>query len=350
MRIEDVRVVALDFPLREPFEISLGEQTSAKNLAVVITIDGGVTGYGEGSPIAPVSGETQDAAIATARAAGDLLLGEDLTHYRKLVRTVRETFPGAVSATLAVEMALLDAYCRVHEIPLAALFGGGPAAVETDLTIPIIEPDIARERARRAVDRGFTQLKIKTGTDVISDVERVEAVRTGAPGVGIKIDANQGWTPAETGHFADACADRGIDLELIEQPVRADDIAGLARTRETVSVPIAADESVFTPADAVRIVREDAADVINVKLGKSGLLGARDIAAIAEGANLELMIGCMLESALGIHAAAHVVAGTGLFSYVDLDGNLLLAEDVADVAYGQTIEPVGPGHGIEPDL
>jgi L-alanine-DL-glutamate epimerase-like enolase superfamily enzyme len=349
MRISDVRVAPLDLALEEPFKISLGTQTVAENVLVALETEDGTVGYGEGSPIAPVTGETQAGTVATARAAAGLLEGEDLADHRVRVREVRETFPGAVSATLAIETALLDAYCRVRGLPLAALFGGDPAPVETDLTIPIVEPDAARETACRAADRGFDHLKVKTGSDVIADVERVAAVREGAPDTEIKIDANQGWTPAETVRFADGCADHCIDLALIEQPVRADDVAGLARTRDAVSVPIAADETVFTPADAVRVVRADAADVINLKIGKSGLLGVREIVAIAEAANLELMIGCMLESAIGIHAAAHVVAGTGAFSYVDLDGNLLLDEDVAAVDHGPLIEPTGPGHGIEPD-
>lgn len=350
MRIDAVRVAPLDLPLAEPFEISLGEQTAAENVAVAVETADGTVGYGEGSPIAPVTGETQKSAVATARASAELLVGEDLADYRSRAREVRETFPGAVSATLAVETALLDAYCRSREIPLSSLFGGDPSHVETDLTIPIVDPGDAEEKARRAVDRGFTHLKVKTGSDVTTDVERVAAVRDSAPDAEIKVDANQGWTPAETSRFADSCSDRGIELALIEQPVRADDVAGLARTRTAVSVPIAADETVFTPADAIRVVREEAADVINLKLGKSGLLGARDIVAIAEGANLDLMIGCMLESAIGIHAAAHLVAGTDAFSYIDLDGNLLLEKDVIDSAYGPTIEPSGPGHGISPNL
>lgn len=350
MRIAEVRVSPLDLPLTEPFETSLGTQTAAKNVAVAIETEDGTVGYGEGSPIAPVTGETQAAAVETARATADLLEGSDLADHRARISELRETFPGAVSATLAVETALLDVYCRVRDIPLSALFGGDPAPVETDITIPIVDPDEAGDIARDAADRGFGHLKIKTGNDVADDVKRVAAVRENAPAAEIKVDANQGWTPAETVRFADGCADRGVRLALIEQPVRADDVLGLACVREDVSVPIAADETVFTPADALRVVREDAADVINLKLGKSGLLGARDIVAVAEAANLELMVGCMLESAIGIHAAAHIVAGTEAFSYIDLDGNLLLNEDVADIDHGPLIKPTGPGHGIKPSI
>ncbi len=350
MNIADVRVAPLDLPLSEPFEISLGVQTAAENVVVAVETEDGTIGYGEGSPIAPVTGETRDAAVETARAATDLLVGEDLTDYRARVQDVRSTFPGTTSALLAVETALLDAYCRSRDLPLSALFGSDPGPVTTDLTVPIVDADVARKRARAADEDGFEHLKIKTGSTVVEDVERVAAVHEGAPGAELKVDANQGWTPKETVSFADACDDRGIDLALIEQPVPAADVVGLRQVREAVSVPVAADETVFTPEDAIRVVREEAADVINLKLGKSGLLGSRDIVAIAEAADLELMVGCMLESAIGIHAAAHVVSGTGAFSYVDLDGNLLLAEDVADVNHGPVIEPEGPGHGIVPDV
>jgi L-alanine-DL-glutamate epimerase-like enolase superfamily enzyme len=346
--IRDVTVEPLDLPLTEPFEISLGTQHEASNVLVTVETEA-ATGYGEGSPLPPVTGETRSAALATAEAMADLVVGKDVADYRHLAREVRSTFPGMVSAAFAVETAILDAYCRERDLPLAELFGGSPGTAETDLTIPIVPPDSAAENAARAVDDGFEHLKIKTGSDLDADVERVVAVRKAAPDAALKIDANQGWTPKETAAFADRVAECGIRLELIEQPVPADDAVGLARTRERVDVPIAADETVFTPTDAVEVVRGDAADVINVKLGKSGPLATADIVSIAEAANLELMVGCMLESAVGIHTSAHVVAGLGSFEYVDLDGNLLLAEDVTDIEYGPSLELSGPGHGITPN-
>lgn len=345
--ITSLSVRPLDLPLTEPFEISLGTQHSASNLLVTVETETGVTGYGEGSPIPPVTGETQAAAVETARATAELIEGQHVGEYRRLVEDVRASFPGMASALFAVETAILDAYCREAEIPLSALFGGQPTPVETDLTIPILPAETAAERAADAIERGFDQLKIKTGTDVTRDAERVTAVADAAPNAALKVDANQGWTPKETARFAEEIADRNIDLELIEQPVPATDIAGLAQARERVELPIAADESVFTPADAIRVVRESAADVINVKLGKSGPLAVADIAAIAAGADLELMVGCMLESAIGIHTSAHVVAGIGTFDYIDLDGNRLLESDLVDDE-GPTHDISGPGHGVTP--
>jgi L-alanine-DL-glutamate epimerase-like enolase superfamily enzyme len=343
-------VQPLNLPLTDPFEIALGTQREAENLLVSVETEAGVTGYGEGAPIPPVTGETRAAAVETARVAAGVVEGRDVRDYRALVDEVRSAFPGAVSALFAVETAILDAYCRERELPLSALFGGGPAPVETDMTIPIVDPEAAADRAERTTDEGYAQLKIKTGTDVTADVERVAAVADAAPDAALKVDANQGWTPKETARFAAAVQGRDIDLGLIEQPVPAADIAGLAAARDRVDVPIAADEAVFTPQDAIRVVREGAADVINAKLGKSGPLAVADIAAIARGAHLDLMVGCMLESAVGIHASAHVVAGIGGFDYVDLDGNRLLAEDVAAVDDGPVHDIDGPGHGITPRL
>lgn len=350
MKITKVEVHPIELPLIEPFEIALGTQTAASNLLVVITIEDDTTGYGEGAPIPPVTGDTQTSAISIAKAAADLLVDEPIRAYRRLIETVRSTFRGSPSATLAIEMAILDVYFRANHLPLSALFGGDPRPVRTDITIPIVESSVAAKRTNSAVARGFDAFKIKTGGDVEDDLDRLMAVREAAPSAQLKVDANQGWTIAEAIQFADRCADQGIGLELLEQPVRADDIAGMAAVTEGTKVPVAADETVFTPTDALEVARERAASVINVKLGKSGLIGANAIVNIAQAANLDLMIGCMLESSLAIHAAAHLVGGTNAFSYVDLDSNQLLKKDLIEVPPGPMINPSGPGHGVVPEM
>lgn len=347
-RIVELTAESLDLPLSEPFEISLGVQHEATNVLVTVETESGTVGYGEGSPIAPVTGETRQSALATARTAADIVEDRPVGNYRRLIDDLRSTFPGAVSANLAVETAVLDAFCRERDIPLSELFGGSPEPVETDITVPIGSVEETAQRTREAVQAGFEHLKIKTGNDVAEDIDRLVAVRDAAPDAALKVDANQGWTPKETRTFADGIANHGVDLDLIEQPVAADDVTGMADVRRHVDIPIAADETVFTPQDAFRVVEAEAADVINAKLGKSGPLAVAEIVAIAQGANLECMIGCMLESSIGIHTAAHVVAGTGAFSYVDLDSTRLLAEDVVDMPTGSVHEISGPGHGITP--
>jgi len=254
-----------------------------------------------------------------------------------------------VSTQFAIETAILDARCREIDCTLAELFGGTATPVQTDITIPIVPPDEAQRRAADAVEAGFQELKIKTGTRLDADLERLRAVHEAAPDVALKVDANQGWSIKESLTFLSRVQADGIELELLEQPVRKDDFSGLATITDQSPIPIAADEAVFSPADAIRIVRQNAADIINVKLGKSGLVSASDIISIAEAANLDLMIGCMLEGAVGIHASAHLVSGTGAFNYVDLDGNQLLADDFVATSMEPQIDITGPGHGITVD-
>ncbi|WP_368408866.1 dipeptide epimerase [Halorussus limi] len=349
MPVAELRVEPLTLALEAPFEIALGTRREARNVLVEVETEDGVVGYGEGSPLPPVTGETQDAAVAVAREAADLLVGRDLAEYRAVCADLRAAFPGANSALFALETAVLDAYARSRGLALSELFGGPPETVETDLTIPIVGSDEARERAASAAGAGFSHLKIKAGDGVSAAVERVAAAREGAPEAALKVDANQGWSSKETLRFLRRLRERGVELALLEQPVHRDDLAGLARVRDRARAPVAADEAVFSPEDALAVVRADAADVINVKLGKSGPVAAGEIAAVADAANLDLMVGCMLESALGIRASAHVVAGLGSFDYVDLDGNRLLAEDVAASEAGPDIEIAGPGHGVVPE-
>ena len=347
-QIKSTRVTALDLPLKEPFEIALGMQNNAKNVLVAVETDSGTVGYGEGAPIPSITGETQGATIATAKSMCSLITGAAIEEYRSISNTITAAFAGMPAARLAVETAIVDAYCRERDIPLSELVGNPPSPITTDLTIPIVPPDAGKVRAEKAVQKGYSELKIKTGTDIESDVERVVAVSDAAPEAELKVDANQGWTPTEAIRFVDNLESHGVQLQLLEQPVGRYDIDGIKYVRERVNVPVAADESVMIPEDALSVLRRGAADVINLKLNKSGLLGAMDIISIGRASGTELMIGCMLESAIGIHTGAHLAAGSNSFTYRDLDGNRLLAEDII-TDEGPTIDISGPGHGITPD-
>ena len=345
-RITDVSVDSFDHPLEDPFEISLGVQTEATNVLATVRTENGTFGYGEAAPIPPVTGETQESTMTIAREMGNLIKDVPVANFRQISSDLTEAFPSAPSAQLAVEMAVVDARCRDLGIPMAELFGGTAEPVETDVTVPIVDADEAKERAAAAVMDGYNHLKVKTGSDLEEDIDRVLSVAEGAPGANLKIDANQGWTVSETIRFDREMREHGVALDLIEQPVQHDDIQGLTKASRRVPTPIAADESLFTPADAVRLIRENAVDVMNLKLGKSGVVDALAIIDIAEAANIELMIGCMLESAVAIHTAAHVVAGTDAFSYIDLDGNRLLESSLVE-SEGPMIEISGPGHGVD---
>ena len=162
-----------------------------------------------------------------------------------------------------------------------------------------------------AVKQGFDILKVKVGKEGEKDVERIAAIRAAVgPDVQLRVDANQGWEAKEAVRIIRAMEDRGLCLDLVEQPVPAMDTDGLEHVTRNVETPILADEAVFSPRDAENIIRRRAADLINIKLMKTGgIWNALQICRMAEENGVECMLGCMLESRLSVAAAAHLAAG-----------------------------------------
>ncbi|HEX6122099.1 MAG TPA: dipeptide epimerase, partial [Ktedonobacterales bacterium] len=265
-----------------------------------------------------------------------LLEGQDVAAWRPLAGQLAASFEAQAAARAGVEAALLDALTRTWNIPLYQLFGGAGTRVETDITIPLVPPEHMTELAREHVARGATTLKIKVGTDVDDDADRVMAAMEGAPDCDLILDGNQGYTPTEALDLLQALSAEDVHPVLYEQPVHRHDLEGLRFVTERAGVPVAADEAMHTAADALRIARMGAASAVNIKLMKSGIVEALDIAAVCRAAHLELMVGAMMESRLGIATSAHLVAGLGGFRYVDLDTPMLLADDPFEGGYEQT--------------
>ncbi len=216
----------------------------------------------------------------------------------------------------------------------------------------MVTPEHGYELARDAVGKGIRTLKIKVGGDLREDVARVEAIREGAPGVSLMLDANQGYTASEALLCLEALDDRDIRPLLMEQPVHKDDHEGLRYVTQHTTVPIAADESASNAASVARLISIGACNVINIKLMKCGFVEAMDIAAVCRANHIQLMIGAMMESRLATSAAAHFVAGLGGFRYIDLDTPMLLAEDPFTGGYEQRggvydLSQVKSGSGIE---
>jgi L-alanine-DL-glutamate epimerase-like enolase superfamily enzyme len=199
--------------------------------------------------------------------------------------------------------------------------------------------------------RGARTLKLKVGTDVEDDADRVLAVVEAAPDCDFILDGNQGYSPREALDLLETLEGEDIQPILFEQPVHRHDFEGLRFVTERAHVPVAADESVHTAADALRIARMGAASVVNIKLMKSGIVEALDIAAVCRAARIRLMVGAMMESRLGTAASAHLIAGLGGFEYVDLDTPMLLAEDPFTGGFDQegmvySLEHIRAGLGV----
>lgn len=326
--IASIEAALVETPLRHVFATSqdkLARQVS-RRVAISLKLDDGTEAPSEATPVAYVTGETPESVLEAVAAAAAALIGGDVLRLRPLAARLHEALPTAPTARAGIEMALYNAHAAALGAPLWKLLGGATTRVETDITLSIV-PD-APDRAREAAERGFCCFKMKLGSpDPEEDFARILAVQEAVPGARFRLDANQAFTPDAAIAFIRRTADAGVHLELVEQPVAKEDLAGLDRVAAASPVPVFADEAVKSPADAVRLVRETRVHGINVKLMKAGVAGALDIVAIAWAAGLRLMIGCMLESRLGIACSLAVACGTGAFDFVDLDSHVLLAEE-----------------------
>jgi L-Ala-D/L-Glu epimerase len=322
LTIRKVTIEPINVLLDEPFTIAIGRKDTIENVLITVELDNGIKGYGEAAPLEPINGENQSTVLATLNSIKHFLVGKDVSAYRMISNHLKSAFWAQATARCAVEMALVDAFTRSLDIPLFKFFGGAVNRIETDYTIDIVAPEIARANAARLAGKGYRVLKTKVGKSLTEDIDRILAIREGAPECGIVLDANQGFSPQEAAFFLEELEKIGIRPDLFEQPVLKSDLPGMKYVKDRTSIPIAADESVFTTADAINVVRTGCADVINIKLMKSGIVEAIDIAAIARSANIKLMIGCMLETRLGLGCAVHLAAGMGGFDFVDLDPHL----------------------------
>jgi L-Ala-D/L-Glu epimerase len=350
--IQSISVEPLTLPLLEPFVIATGSVSEARNVLIIVTLYDGSKGYGECAPFPPSTGESQETALAAARGCAELLRGQDVASWRTLAKRIHSIYYAQSTVCAGMEMAILDALTRSYGMPLYVFLGGAGTSVETDMSIPIVPPERGYILAKEAMAQGIKTIKVKVGGNLREDVDRVEAVRGGAPSVCITLDANQGYKPNEALLCLEALNDRDIRPLLMEQPVHKDDYEGLRYITQHTTVPIAADESASNAASVARLLTMGAVNVVNIKLMKAGILEALDIAALCRAAHMDLMIGSMIESRLAVAAAAHFAAGLGGFSFVDLDTPMLLAEDPFVGGYEQRggvydVSGVQSGLGIE---
>ena len=353
MKITEVRLGRLHAPLRVPFKTALRSVDRVEDILVELHTDTGAVGYGEAPPTGPITGDTAGGIIGAVRELiAPALIGQEVDDFEAVAARVQKAGVHNTSAKAAVDMALWDLYGQLHGIPVHKLLGGARRQLVTDITISVNPPEQMAADARDAVARGYDCLKVKVGADPALDTARLAAVRAAVgDGVCIRIDANQAWSPRQAVRILNEMQDRGLALELVEQPVPADDLEGLAYVTRHSWVPVMADESVFSPADALRIMQHRAADFINIKLMKcGGLTNALRIAAAAEVYGVECMIGCMLEAKVAVNAAVELACARSIITRVDLDGPVLCSVDpvVGGAQFDEKVITVSdaPGMGI----
>ncbi len=349
--IQALEVWPLNIELLEPFGIAGGAQAVAENALVRLTLDDGSVGVGEAAPFPAVNGETQAGAIAAVTRVTPALIGRP-ARFRTLARWLEEELPADASARCALETACLDALARRARLSLWALFGAAEDTLTTDITIPTGDERQAERAARRAAAEGFGVLKLKVGGGPLErDAARFDAAARAAPDARFILDANASMTASDALTLLDKAGAGRPRIALFEQPCAADDLEGMRAVRRHGRVRVAADESATRREDVARLAVAQAADVINLKIMKSGLVAALDMAQSAKGQGLGLMIGGMVESRLAMTVSACLAGGLGGFEHVDLDTPLFMRNSPVLGGFEQTgaelgLLAVGHGHGV----
>ncbi len=329
-----LRYEIVELALRHTFHIAHGASDTRRNVIVAVG-----DGQGEAAPVA-YHGESVEGVVAALERWRPAI--EQLSEPGALHALLRR-LEGSAAARAAVDIALHDALGKRLGCAVTDLLGLRDLPLPpTSFTIAITTPE--ELQARVAAARSYPILKVKLGTP--RDLEIVRTIRAGAPGTRIRVDANGGWSRDQALELMRELVD--LDVELVEQPLPVGDLAGLETLKRAgIGLPIVADESVRSAADIVALAPY--VDGVNIKLMKTGGIGGA-LAAIhtARSCGLRVMLGCMIETSLGVTAAAHLAP---LADWVDLDGPLLIANDPF---YGVTFDgaelalPTGPGLGVSP--
>jgi L-alanine-DL-glutamate epimerase-like enolase superfamily enzyme len=354
MKITGLDAWKVPLELSEPYSIAYETVESATNVFLRIETNRGVEGYGCAAPDPVVTGENSD---TVHRVLMEIVLplvrGSDPLRSALLLQRLANPLKEHPSALAAVDMALHDILGKAAGLPLWKLLGGFRDRIPTSVTIGILPVDETVERARAWVGQGYKHLKIKGGIQVGEDAEKVIKVREAVgEKIGLRFDANQGYTPEQALEFVERT--RPARLDLLEQPTPRGQPDLMGRVAREVPIPVMADESLMTLRDAFRLAKREMADMVNVKLMKvGGIAAALQINAVARSAGLEVMVGCMDECGLGIAAGLHFALARPNVLYADLDGHLGLigdpSQDTVVIRDGTLFPRERPGLGYVPE-
>jgi len=330
MRIKEVVSWDVDLGTTRPYTIAFKTVDEVRNAFVKITLENGITGIGAGNPSEYVTGESFNQCKEALQEKNlEFLIGADIREFNLLLSNVQQQFPRNPAARAALDIALHDAFTKFLDVPLVRFLGQRMHSMPTSNTIGIKGVEETIRDAAEYTKAGFTVLKIKLGKDLEEDVERLVKLReVFGSDVVLRIDANQGYTPEQTIQFYKRTL--SLNLELIEQPLPAKAIEEMRRLPDEIRRVLAADESLLSSADALKLVSPLAAcGIFNIKLMKcGGVSEAMKIAGIASATNTDLFWGCNDESIVSITAALHAAFANPNTRYIDLDGSLDLARDV----------------------
>ena len=352
MKIVAVRAYLKKMALKKPYTIAYNTFSDVSLAFLEIELANGMIGYGSGSPAEEVVGETTEQTVANLNTSFVAnLVGRDIRHFQQIIFESNLQFPHLPGTLAAIDIALHDAFGKYLGVSIASFYGQKMNALPTSMTIGIKGLDATLEEAKEYAAMGFKVFKVKTGLDLQEDIERIKALYTHfGKDYTIRVDANQGYDLEQLKLFLKATA--SYPLELIEQPLPVGKEQALLELSSAERNCLTADEALKDPQAALHLAAgEHAFGIYNIKLMKcGGLLGAKEIAAIAEQAGIDLFWGCNDESIISITAALHIAYACPNTKYIDLDGSFDLMEDLVtggfEVQNGCLVINTAPGFGF----
>lgn len=325
--ITNIVVRNAKYKLKEPFITAIRRVEEIETLTVVLETDEGIEGIGAASPTVQITGDTLESMKgAILGPIKEKIINQPLESLEYLTTAVRDACVGNTSAKAAVDIALYDLFAKKANMSLYKFLGGYRNQITTDMTLSIGEEKAMAKKAQSLIQDGFHTLKVKLGGTYEEDMSRMKLLRkTIGDDINLRIDANQNWDPKTAVRFIRELERENLNIELVEQPVKADDFEGLAYVTKQVETPIMADESLFSAKDAIRLIKMNACDLFNIKLMKTGgIREALAIADIAEAAGIPCMIGSMMESPISVSAAIQLGCAHRNIVFADMDAPLWL--------------------------
>lgn len=354
MQIKSIVIGKLTIPLIRPFITAIRRTENVEDIVIQIKTHCGQIGYGSAAATPMITGDSTDSIISAIKhAIAPKLISQDLANFNNLLALNEHAIQKNTSAKAAVDVALHDLFAQKCKLPLYQFLGGNKSQLKSCITISVKDKAEMAADAIALVAQGFSTLKIKVGLNAVDDLERIKAVYNAiGREINLVVDANQGWDTKSAIQITQQIEKEKLGVTFIEQPVIANDFINLKFIHDHVTTPIFADESCFSVVDTLRLAKLNACSGVNIKLMKcGGIQNAQAIYNIAKAANMQVMVGCMLESPIGVAAIASFALSKMDICFADLDPLALIKHN--PIIGGATISrdtitiPNKPGLGID---
>lgn len=346
-----MEVFSLRLDLKKPFIVSYDRYDDMPTIITRIETHNGVVGWGEAVPDQHVTGETWESTLQVIEhELGPILLNENPFNINLIHEKMNKRIYRAPSAKAAIDIALYDLMGKLTNQPVYNLIGGkSHDHLDIPQVISILSPEEMATEARRIVEEGYNNIKLKVGSDPKIDINRIRTVREAIPDdIKLRVDANQGWNVTDTINVIQQTKDYGV--EWYEQPIIAGHHKDMAEIKQATNVNIMADESVHSIDDLLKIIEFRSANLVNIKLMKTGgIYPALALANLADAAKMPCQVGSMVESAIATMAGAHLALSQSIIKSNEMAGPIMFKEDVAKTNYrdGKIVISDSPGLGID---